>query len=131
MIKDVLVELNPNTETSIKILEKLKHPGYLTLVEFELDIWNQTIAISMCYSNKKIWEHGRIKKLSNQVDSTFSRISKEVLDVFSDVSVGELKNVLFGTGLIAEAGQVSYEDKNRYVTVALAAIVAECVSYFV
>ncbi|MFP5111841.1 hypothetical protein ACSU64_05615 [Bacillaceae bacterium C204] len=39
--------------------------------------------------------------------------------------------VLFSLGLFADYDHVDYEDKNRYVAVVLAAIIAECVCFFV
>jgi hypothetical protein len=39
--------------------------------------------------------------------------------------------VLFSMGLFAEDGKVTYEDKNRYLSIVLAAIIAEVVCFFV
>ncbi|WP_286231298.1 hypothetical protein [Neobacillus mesonae] len=39
--------------------------------------------------------------------------------------------ILFSLGLMADYDQVTYDDKNRYVAVVLAAIIAETVCFFV
>jgi hypothetical protein len=39
--------------------------------------------------------------------------------------------ILFSINLFAEAGKVTYEDKNRYLSVVLAAIIAETVCFFI
>ena len=37
---------------------------------------------------------------------------------------------LFSLGLFADAGQVTYEDKNRYLSIVLAGIIALTISFF-
>lgn len=39
--------------------------------------------------------------------------------------------ILFSLGLFAEAGQVTYEDKNRYLSIVLASVIANVVCFFV